>query len=70
MYTLIDNYLATCINMFEMEDIAGTEFDELLQQVHLGELHVVDLRINEWLDMSGGLLGVVLPSVDDTLNDT
>ena len=32
--------------MSEIEDIAGTGFDELLlQQIHLGELDVVDSRI-------------------------
>ena len=38
--------------MFKIEDIAGTEFDELLQQVHLGKLDVVDSRISQRLDMS------------------
>ena len=54
--------------MSEIKDIADTEFDELLQQVHLGEVNVVDLRINERLDMSEELLGVVSDPVDDTLS--
>ena len=47
--------------MSEIEDITGTEFDGLLQRVHLGELniHVVDSRINEHLDILEELLGVV-----------
>ena len=54
--------------MFKIEDIAGTEFNELLQQMHLGELNVVDLRIIERLDILEELLGVVLAPVDDTLS--
>ena len=42
------------------------EFDKLLQQVDLSELDVVDSRINERLDMSEELLGVVSDSADDT----
>ena len=63
-YTLVDN---TCINMSKIEDIAGTEFDELLQQVHLGELDLVDYRINQRLDMSEEMLGVVSALADDAL---
>ena len=52
-----------------IEDIVGTEFDELLsQQIHLGELDVVDSRINERLDMSVELLGVVFVPADDALS--
>ena len=57
------------INISEIEDIAGTEFDELLlQQMHLGELDVVDSRINQRLDMSEELLGVVSVPADDALS--
>ena len=55
--------------MSKIEDITGTEFGKLLQQVHLGEFDVVDLRTNEQLDMSKELLGVVsAPADDDTLS--
>ena len=55
--------------MSEIKDIAGTEFDELLsQQMHLGELDVVDSRISQRLDMSEELLGVVLVPADDALS--
>ena len=67
-YTLVDNHMY--INMSEIEDIAGMEFDELLQQVHLSELDVrcvVVLRINERLDMSEEMLGVISDPADDTL---
>ena len=36
--------------------------------MHLGKLDVVDLRINERLDMSEKLLGVVSASADDALS--
>ena len=39
-----------------------------LQQVHLGKLDVVDLRINQQLDMSEELLGVVSAPADDKLS--
>ena len=52
--------------MSDIEDIADTEFGELLQQVHLGELDVVDSRIHKRLDMSEELLGVVSDPADDT----
>ena len=45
--------------MSAIEDIADTEFDELLQQVHLGELDIVDSRLNERQDTSEELLVVV-----------
>ena len=55
--------------MSEIEDMAGTEFDELLlQQMHLGELDVVDSRINQRLDMSEKLLGVVSDPANDALS--
>ena len=63
-YTLVDNHVF--INTSDIEDIADTEFGELLQQVHLGELDVVDSRIHERLDMSEKLLGVVLDPADET----
>ena len=44
--------------MSDIEDITDMEFGELLQQVHLGELDVVDSHIHEELDMSEELLGV------------
>ena len=56
--------------MFEIEDIAGTEFNKLLQKVYLGELDVVDSRINERLDMSEELLGVVSAPANDMLSMT
>ena len=62
-YTLVD---ITCINTFDIEDIADMDFCELMQQVHLGELDVVDSRIHERLDMSEELLGVVSDPADDT----
>ena len=51
--------------MSEIKAITGTEFDELLQQVHLDELDAVDLHINQRLDMSvvyamGGVKNCVL----------
>ena len=53
--------------MSEIEDIGGTEFDKLLQQVHLGELDVVDSRINEQQDISNSsspIMGVVIVLID------
>ena len=44
------------------------EFNELLQQVHLGELHEVDSRISQLLDMSEEMLGVVSAPADDGLS--
>ena len=54
--------------MSEIENITGTEFDELLQQMHLGEFDVVDSRINERLDMLEEQLGVISAPADDTLS--
>ena len=54
--------------MSKVKDIADLEFDELLQQVHLGELNVVDSRINERLDMLAELLGIILEPAKDTLS--
>ena len=51
-----------------MKISVGAEFDELLQKVHLNELNIVDLSINERLDMLEELLGVVSDPVDDTLS--
>ena len=48
--------------MSNIEDIADTEFGELLQQVHSGELDVVHSCIHEQLDMSEELLGYVSTS--------
>ena len=45
--------------MSDIKNTAGTKFDKILQQVHLDELNVDDLRINERLDMSEKLLGIV-----------
>ena len=53
--------------MSEIEDIADTEFDELLEHVDLGELDVVESR-TDWQDMSEEPLDVVLVPVDDTLS--
>ena len=44
-----------------------TEFDKLLQ-VHLGELDVVGLWINERVDMSEELLGIVSAPANNTLS--
>ena len=45
--------------MFEIEDIADMEFDELLEHIDLGELDIVELcTIRQ--DMSEELLDVVL----------
>ena len=44
------------------------ELDELLQQVHLGEPDLVDLRISQRLDMSEELLCVVSAPADDALS--
>ena len=54
--------------MSEIGLIADKEFDEVLQQVHLGELDVVDSRVNERLSMLAELLGVVSDPADDTLS--
>ena len=54
--------------MSEIEDFADSEFDELLQQVHLVQLDVVDWRINERLCMSEELLGVVSDPANDKLS--
>ena len=52
--------------MSEIEDIVDTEFDKLLQQLHLSKLE--DLCINEWLDMPEELLDIISDPVDDTLS--
>ena len=54
--------------MSEIENIAYTELDERLQQVHLGKLDVIDSRINERLDMSVEPMGIVLDPTNDTLS--
>ena len=54
--------------MFEIEDITDTKFDELLKQVHSGEVDIVDSRINEWQDMLEELLGVVSSPADNKLS--
>ena len=54
--------------MSEIEDIAGMEFNELLEQVDLGELDVVKMRMNQRWDMSDELLGIVLAPADGTLS--
>ena len=61
--------MITCIGILsEIEDIAYTEFNELiLEQVHLGKLNVVDSRIDEWQDMLEEMLGVVSAPADNTL---
>ena len=51
--------------MSEIEDVMDTEFDQLLQQVYLTELDVVDSQINERLNMSKELLGIVSDPADD-----
>ena len=48
--------------------MADMEFDELLEQVDVGELDIVKSRINERQDMSKELLGVVSAPVDGTLS--
>ena len=42
-YTLVDNHMYKHVRRIEY--IADTEFGELLQQVHMGELDVVDSSI-------------------------
>ena len=60
--------LVICMHISEIEDITGMKFDELLlQQVHLGELNVVDSHTNQRLHMSEELLGVISVPVDDAL---
>ena len=44
MNTLVGNY----ISMSEIEDIADTKFDELLEHVDLGELDVVESKSRGW----------------------
>ena len=51
--------------MSELEDIADTEFDEVLELVQLGERDIVDSHIDEQLDMSVELLPVFWAPVDD-----
>ena len=53
--------------MFEIENIADTEVDELLEHVDLGELEVVVLRTDSQ-DTSEKLLEYVLVPADDTLS--
>ena len=55
------------MTMSEIEDIADTKFDELLEHVDLGELDLVALRTDSQ-DMSEELLDVVLVPADDTLS--
>ena len=50
--------------MSEIKDITDTEFNDLLEQVDLGELNIVKLQ---W-DMLEELLGVVSASADSTLS--
>ena len=54
--------------MSEIEGITGTDLEELLQQVHLGELDVFDSHINERLDTLEELLGIVSAVANDTLS--
>ena len=54
-------------SMSEIEDIADTEFDELLEHVDLGKLDVVYSRTDKQ-DVLEELLGVVLVPSDDTLS--
>ena len=64
-YTLVDNY------MYErVRDRRYFRYGirQVLQQMHLGEFDVVDSRINEQLDMSEELLGVISAPVDGTLS--
>ena len=53
--------------MSEIEDIADTEFNKLVEHVDLGELDVSEPRTHGW-DMSEDLLDVVLGPVDDMLS--
>ena len=54
--------------MSEIEDIADTEFDEVLQQVQLDECDVVNSCKDEQLDMLEELLAVVSAPADNTLH--
>ena len=56
------------ISMSEIKDMADMEFDELLEQVDVGELDVVKSRINKQQDMSKELLGVISAPMDGTLS--
>ena len=50
--------IITCINLSEIEDIADREFDELLQQVHFGELYVYSRLACKWTNGHvGGTVG-------------
>ena len=62
---LVDNYMYKHVRD---KNIAGMEFDELLQKVHLGELDIDDLCTNERLDMSKELLGNISAPGDDRLS--
>ena len=45
-HTLLNNYVCTNI-LSKIEVIAATDFDELLEQMHLEALDVVDSHIDE-----------------------
>ena len=55
------------INMSEIVKMSEvyTEFNEQLQQVRLGKLDEINLGINEQLDMSEELLGVISAQVGE-----
>ena len=63
-HKLVDNHMYTT----SIKGTTDTEFDKLLQQVHLSELSAIDSRINERLDMLEELLGVISNPADDTLS--
>ena len=56
------------MSMSDIKDMADMEFDEVLEQVVVGETDVFKLRINEQQDMSKELLGIVLAPVVGTLS--
>ena len=52
----------------EIKDMEDMEFDELLEQVDVGELDVVESRVNEWQGMSKELLGIISAPADGILS--
>ena len=52
------------MSMSEIKHMADMEFDELSEQVDVGELDVVESRINEQQGMSKELLGIISASAD------
>ena len=53
--------------MSDIEDIANSEFNELLEHFDLGELYAVESS-TDGQDMSKELLGIVTATTDDALS--